>query len=153
MYAMASLTAVDLCDNKLVHLPSRLGELPRLKHLWLARNQIAVFPESLARCSTLETLQLHENKLARLPDNVAGLVGLRALTLAKNGLEALPPTFRLLTALERLTLDHNTTMSEVVQGGMFFTELHALSALTLDRIVMEMLDKAAQVWNPPTNPP
>jgi hypothetical protein len=147
LFGMVNLLQLDVSDNHLTSLPSRLGELPKLKHLWCARNQLTALPDSVAHMTTLESLQLHENKLEKLPDNVSGWSHLRVLTLSKNKLVRLPMTLRFVNALERLSLDHNIDLgNDLVQQGLFFTELHNLAALSLDRFVYEACTPEAQRW-------
>jgi hypothetical protein len=146
IFGLVNCTAIDLSDNSLAALPSRIGQLPALRHLWLARNRLESLPDSLGRLGSLETLLLHDNKIEKLPEYLGGLTRLRALTLSKNKLTAIPATFRTMTTLERLTLDRNAAMVTFPEQGLGLTQFAALSALSVDSLLFDGMDPQAREW-------
>src|SRR5205085_1295314 len=56
--------------NQLASLPESIGQLSKLRKLYLHNNQLIKLPKSLLRLTQLEELGLHENNALSLPMEV-----------------------------------------------------------------------------------
>ena len=116
------LTRLRLEVNGLIELPGCIGELRRLRELWIFGNALAALPEELGDCAALETLDAHHNLLTTLPTSMARLTKLKSLYLGNNrliGLAALRDTVLRHLPLHNLGLGLNAfDMAEAfVQPG------------------------------------
>ena len=97
--SFAGLTRLRLEVNGLAELPGCIGELKRLRELWIFGNALTALPEELGDCTALETLDAHHNLLTALPTSMARLTKLKSLYLGNNRLIEL-------TALRNTVLRH-----------------------------------------------
>ncbi|VDM54821.1 unnamed protein product [Angiostrongylus costaricensis] len=89
-----SLTVLDLSNNKIVHLPLGLFELP-LEIILLTGNRLESIPREIRQLSTtLAELDVSCNFLKSVPADIALLKMLRVLNLRKNLLEQFPSVVR-----------------------------------------------------------
>ncbi|KAJ1350239.1 hypothetical protein KIN20_005981 [Parelaphostrongylus tenuis] len=85
-----SLTVLDLSNNKIVHLPLGLFELP-LEIILLTGNRLESIPREIRQLSTtLAELDVSCNLLKTVPADIALLKMLRVLNLRNNLLEQFP---------------------------------------------------------------
>eukprot|EP01036_Dinobryon_divergens_P032985 gene32984-42679_t len=126
-----SLTALDMSNNQVTHLPAEVGLLQQLIHMNLRGNSLNLLPPEVGSFSALCTLDLSCNKLkdlpemigqvtslkeldlsdnpdlSRLPRSFIGLVKLRDLKVARCQLTVLPDTISTLQALEFIDISSN----------------------------------------------
>nr|VFK55324.1 MAG: Leucine rich repeat-containing protein [Candidatus Kentron sp. TC] len=104
---LTKLRVLFLYGNQLTALPESLGRLTRLQGLSLAGNQLTALPESLGRLAQLRGLSLDGNRLTTLPESLDRLTQLRTLFLYGNQLTALPESLGRLAQLQQLFLNDN----------------------------------------------
>lgn len=126
--------------NQVTELPSSIGNMVNLKHLYLEGNPLTELPEEIGNLSSLETLYLglegrrHSNlqrrgvSLRTFPDSIGNLQQLRILSAPYGELRDLPETIGNLTNLEELYLHDN----ELVSIPETLTQLTSLRKFTLD---------------------
>ena len=102
---------IHLLSNGLSgRLPPALGELSKLRSLWLASNQLrGSIPRELGDLRNLETLTLSDNRLSgAIPSSLGTLPNLRYLFLSSNRLTgSIPPALGNLSRLVHLSLGEN----------------------------------------------
>jgi len=100
--AQSHLRLLDLSGNHITHLPNTVGELSKLKSLFLNQNRLGILPgtflnlycitfmnelfvclEELCRLEKLEFLALAYNFLKNLPRNFSALENLRFRNVTK----------------------------------------------------------------------
>jgi len=86
------LEQVNLSNNKLVLLPSELGQLCHITTMILKNNQLSEFsiPKELATMVTLQELNLSGNNFQAIPEQILELNQLRTLQLGKNYISEIP---------------------------------------------------------------
>lgn len=97
-------------------IPPEVADLPRLRTLELAGNQISGnIPPALGQLAELETLDLAHNQLSgRIPAALGDMGSLRSLNLSGNRLYGeIPPELGQLTSLELLDLAGNDLTGEL----------------------------------------
>lgn len=97
-------------------VPPELANLPKLRTLELAGNQISGnIPPELGQLAELETLDLAHNQLSGgIPPELGDLIALRSLNLSGNRLYGgIPPELGQLTRLELLDLAGNDLTGEI----------------------------------------
>ena len=97
-------------------IPPELADLPKLRTLELAGNQISGnIPPVLGQLAELETLDVAHNQLSgRIPPALGDLITLRSLNLAGNRLYGgIPPELGRLSSLELLNLAGNDLTGEI----------------------------------------
>ena len=97
-------------------IPPEVADLPRLRTLELAGNQISGnIPPELGQLAELETLDLAHNQLSGgIPPELGDLIALRSLNLSGNRLYGgTPPELGQLTRLELLDLAGNDLTGEI----------------------------------------
>src|SRR5574338_1614155 len=86
-YAAEEKTSVlDLSGLDISHVPTAIGELAKLKELYLHDNHLTTVPELLGQLTELEVLDLHNNQLKTLPEALSQLAQLQTLALGGNKL-------------------------------------------------------------------
>ncbi len=65
-------TQLNLGGLDLKEVPPEIGQLSRLKTLWLNDNQLASVPDALQSLTNLKVLRLHNNPALNLPESVLG---------------------------------------------------------------------------------
>lgn len=83
---------LELSDNRLTQVPSAISNMPNLRYLVLANNQIVLTDESITQLGQLrkvEIIDLSNNPLGRVP-NIAQLPVLDALSLSGCGIDSWP---------------------------------------------------------------
>ena len=77
---------LEMSENAIQNLPSKLFALPRLRMLDCSGNCIRSWPDELFGCLTIVSLQLARNRLQSIPDQIALLTRLQSLNLRRNNL-------------------------------------------------------------------
>ncbi|CDQ61731.1 unnamed protein product [Oncorhynchus mykiss] len=105
--------------------PDTLGALPKLRELWLDRNQLSSLPPELGNLRRLVCLDMSENRLEELPSELSGLLALTDLLLTQNLLEVVPDSIGSLKQLSILKVDQNrlTHLSDSIGECENLTEL------------------------------
>ncbi|XP_053739434.1 volume-regulated anion channel subunit LRRC8D [Synchiropus splendidus] len=102
-----SLESLHLSHNKLESLPPALFTLPKLRHLDVAHNSITVLPPDVGLLHNLQHLAINSNKVEMLPKHLFRCTKLKALCLSHNALTQLPETVGQLVQLTQLELRGN----------------------------------------------
>lgn len=88
-----------------------IGQLAKLKELYIGNNQLSSLPPEIGRLTNLTTLSVGDNELSSLPAEIGQLTNLRTLSVNNNQLGTLPPEIGQLTNLTALFLQHNETLA------------------------------------------
>lgn len=107
---MRDLSCLNLADNQIRAVPSRLANLSALSELVLRGNRIKEFLPSLctgALASSLKLVDLSQNEIQLLPMAFCNLKNLVHLKLDRNHLHMLPVNIGKLTSLRFLSASHN----------------------------------------------
>ncbi|CAI0399928.1 unnamed protein product [Linum tenue] len=105
-----SARALDISNNSIQEIPSKLGCLSCLQKIMMNGNDIldeSICWEALTSLKRLTTLYLSHNHLTVLPKEVGGLKSLKQLHVSNNKLNSLPVEIGLLTGLEVLRVNNN----------------------------------------------
>ena len=119
-------------------IPVIAQQLPGLKELDLAENDIDRIPDAITRLSGLEVLNLEENALQTLPDVLVQMSNLKTLNLADNNIDEFPQVVTRIPALEHIDLSANN-IEDIPRT------LGNLGTLTID-LSGNNLNPAARVW-------
>lgn len=84
-----------------------LGELPRLRWLYLTHCSLSVIPDSIRLIKNLEVLKLDHNELEELPEAIGDLDKLEWLILNNNKIKTLSESVGRLKSLKELRLNDN----------------------------------------------
>lgn len=101
------ITVIELSNCNIKILPESIGNLTRLRKLYLENNELVSLPRSIGRLEKLERLIVNRNNLRRIPDTIGNLSSLRILNLQSNQLESLPSSIGKLSRLYVLDLEDN----------------------------------------------
>jgi hypothetical protein len=108
--AFKNLESLELDANKLTLLPEVLSQMPALKHLSLANNNLQLTEQTLKKLSgmrTLETLNLSANHRLGATLDVGRLFDLRYLSLRDTRATEMPKNLARLPNLDRVDLRDN----------------------------------------------
>lgn len=133
------LACLKLWHNKIITIPSSIGQVKSLESLHLSHNKLESLPIALFTLPKLRHLDVSHNSITVLPPDVGLLHNLQHLAINSNKLESLPkPLFRN-TKLKVLCLGHNalTTLPETVGQLVQLTQLE-LRGNCLDRLPAQL---------------
>lgn len=102
---------MDLSNNSLVELPSSIGSMKSLKHLYLQKNLIENIPDHLGQEQVLQTLDISENQLINLPEDIRKWRTLQIFLCSGNRLSQMPKSFKYLQMLETFDVSENNFVS------------------------------------------
>ena len=114
---MSKLQKLYLSNNRLVQLPSEIGQLVSLQELYASSNQLAQLPAEIGQLASLQELRLGRCKLARLPAEIGQLCSLHTLDLSDNQLTQLPAEIGQLSKLEMLALSGSSLVQLPAEIG------------------------------------
>ena len=109
-------------------LPDSIGQLKNLRLLFVVNSTLRLPPatiRAIGQLKRLKHLTLNKNNLSDLPDSFGSLTHVTSLLLGYNKLERLPKSFGSLTRLTDLTLDGNL-LSELPKSLISLTNLALL---------------------------
>ncbi|RVW36478.1 Plant intracellular Ras-group-related LRR protein 6 [Vitis vinifera] len=89
---MCILLTEGTLNNKLVHLPAAIGELPMLKSLDLSQNSIVDIPEVIGSATSLVKLDCSNNKLKDLPNSLGRCSNLSELKVTLTMIDCMSTT-------------------------------------------------------------
>ncbi|PNF28241.1 hypothetical protein B7P43_G07220 [Cryptotermes secundus] len=141
-----SLRNLNLQDNQLEQVPvESLRLLANLTLLDLSRNHIGTVPdEAFVTLSSLSTLKLSDNNLTLSARAFRGLEGsLKNLNLKGTRQKRVPEAVRGLKTLAFLDLAQNGLRELPGPGGRLLEDLHSLTALNLERNLIQSVDADA----------
>eukprot|EP00741_Cyanophora_paradoxa_P014448 tig00020801_g13935.t1 len=106
---LVCLEELGLADTQLAGLPSHIGQLKKLRRLFLQRNKLTLdsIPSEIGKLSNLQLLNLSENRLGFVPSAIWTLESLVELWLANSQITSVPPLVGHLKNLRRLVLSRN----------------------------------------------
>lgn len=106
---------LNLYNNQLFSISSKISKLKNLKELDLYRNNLVELPHQITTLKNLEILAISHNKLDKLPQEIINLKSLKTLFSHHNLLKTLP---ELPESLETLDLGYNklNSISETVRS-------------------------------------
>lgn len=87
---MTGLTRLAAHKNRLVELPTTIGNLTTLKQLTMNDNNLTCLPKEIGHLIELENLRLDGNKLDTLPETITQLTSLKGLNITKNNFSSFP---------------------------------------------------------------
>uniref|UniRef100_A0A0R3RFC1 non-specific serine/threonine protein kinase n=1 Tax=Elaeophora elaphi TaxID=1147741 RepID=A0A0R3RFC1_9BILA len=131
--ALAALTRIDLSKNKMKVLSGQLLQLPSLRSLNAANNEITEFeiPSDGFHAPLLESLSLEFNQLSVLPDELFTnrLPVLSFLDVSHNKLCSLPETLWFAPRLRELNVSNNVLFVLPAIGSLQFRPSSSLSEI------------------------
>ncbi|KAH7691824.1 Non-specific serine/threonine protein kinase protein [Dioscorea alata] len=159
--ALPKLTTLDLFGKNLRSIiPSELGNLTRLKTLWLSQNQISgSIPTSFAKLRDMNLLTISKNfnRLSgSIPNEIGNLVSLTSFDITDNQIIGLIlPSLGSLKSLIGLALTHNYLFGKVPDEFSNLTNLNNLQLvnnnlsgnLPRDLARRGLLNKLASTYN------
>jgi Leucine-rich repeat (LRR) protein len=135
-----TLRNLNLQDNELEEVPAEsLRQLANLSLLDLSRNRIGRVPdEAFVTLHSLSTLKLSDNNLTLSPGAFRGLEdSLKNLNLKGTRQKRVPEAVRGLRTLAFLDLAQNGLRELPGPGGRLLEDLHSLTALNLERNLIQ----------------
>jgi Leucine-rich repeat (LRR) protein len=97
---------LDFYYNHIRKIPDGIGNLTKLKQLFLSYNQIQLLPDTLAALKRLKYMYIHHNGLAVAPQWITTLPKLERLDLSYNRLDSIPDLSHMENLVE-IDLQHN----------------------------------------------
>jgi len=122
---LTKLRWLYLGNNKLTSLPDSLRKLTCLRELKIQRNSLTIVPEWIGNFTQLEYLDLNENQLTVLPESLGQLTKLQTLHLYHNELTMLPESLGRLSQLQVLSF-HGNKLKELPE---YIGKLYNLNTL------------------------
>lgn len=102
-----SLLVLNVENNHLANLSSKIGQLKLLRNLNLARNSLRVLPPELGKCVHLKVLNVAHNMLKELPMEISWCLNLQEIYASNNKLSSLPKEINKLQELTILDVERN----------------------------------------------
>jgi adenylate cyclase len=93
-------------NNKFVHVPNVICQIPCLVELDMSFNTITELPKEIGRLTALEHLIFVGNQVTKLPEECKNLINPRLLDCRRNNISDISVAYAL-PKLEKLYADHN----------------------------------------------
>lgn len=101
-------TKIDFCKtNNFKIIPTEIGLLNNLEHLYLCEHQISIIPIEICKLPKLKNLKLVGNIIEIIPPEIHNLTSLIVLELWKNKIQNIPTELYLMNQLVKLKLNEN----------------------------------------------
>jgi hypothetical protein len=107
IYNLSNITELDLMYKELSEIPKEIGQLQKLKILYLNNNNLNEIPKGIGQLKNLQELYLNHNKLSEIPKEIGQLKNLQELYLNHNKLSKIPKDIEQLQKLKILELEYN----------------------------------------------
>ncbi|GAB2274263.1 hypothetical protein Dimus_009028 [Dionaea muscipula] len=133
----SSARVLDLSNNHISHIPSKIGSLTLIQKLMLNANEVSddsIMWEGLTYLKSLTHLSLSDNHLTTLPACLGSLTSLRQLHVSSNKLISLPDDLGFLRHLEILNVNNNrlSTVPASIGNCHSLTEVDLSSNLLVE---------------------
>jgi Leucine-rich repeat (LRR) protein len=114
------ITWLRLDDNKIRHLPRKLGHLTDLTTFSVVNNQLEDLPETMVALNALSTLLIDHNEFTQIPSFVCKLSNLTELSATHNRLQSLSDEIGRLQRLQTMRVQGNPDLTHLpfTFGGM-----------------------------------
>ncbi len=93
--------------NAIEYIPNTIGQLFKLKWLYLSKSKLKSIPREIGNLSNLQQLYISDNFLEEIPESLVNLKSLKYLDLQKNQLIEIPKWIGNLENLQYLNLGNN----------------------------------------------
>jgi serine/threonine-protein kinase len=138
------VTSLDLGFSQLETIPSAIGQLRKLKVLYLSNNPITKLPTTIGDLCKLERFHIQNTELNQLPESIGQLSNLFALDATDSDLLELPLSIGEMTYLGWLVLENNRLTVLPSSIG----ELSSLKVLSLEgNDIEELPESVVQLTN------
>jgi len=134
------LKILDISENKLTILPSRIGKCKSIKCLYLNHNRLIKLPTSIGNLTLITDLNIAFNRLTELPCSIGNLRSLVYLQLQYNQLTKLPPSIGNLTLITDLDIAFNrlTELPPSISNLKSLKRLHLIGNQFTDEYVSQI---------------
>lgn len=116
LYHFKGLTAIDLSDNKLKTLPSKIQVFQQLQELRLANNNLVSLSDGLCDLPHLKHLDVAHNKFKTFPTVIPKLRHLETLNVAQLDHLLLGETMHMPSEIQQLTQLKELCVSDTIVG-------------------------------------
>lgn len=120
---------------------SRLKRLPKLKSLWLTKNELKVLPPTLFQLDRLKNLYIEHNALSYIPEGIIGMKKLWVIHAGYNKFSVLPEAFSKMECLFLLHIN-NCEIEQIPES--FLQKQSKVAGLILDH--NKLSEKAKRYW-------
>ncbi|MFX0022508.1 MAG: leucine-rich repeat domain-containing protein [Candidatus Hermodarchaeota archaeon] len=114
--------------NGVEQLPNTIGNLKRLKWIYLSKSKLKSIPKEIGHIENLQQLYISDNFLESIPNSLKNLQSLKYLDLRKNGLTDIPDWISNLSNLQNLNLSNN----RIVKIPNELSKIPSLKLLKID---------------------
>eukprot|EP01028_Stygiella_incarcerata_P014414 TRINITY_DN954_c1_g1_i1.p1 TRINITY_DN954_c1_g1~~TRINITY_DN954_c1_g1_i1.p1 ORF type:complete len:632 (+),score=154.74 TRINITY_DN954_c1_g1_i1:87-1982(+) len=145
---------LSIAWNRLVELPTALGQLSHLQELVLSFNRLSTLPRSIYGLRNLRILRCNDNQLESLDDGIENLANLTEFDVSFNKLSRLPTGFSRMPALSDLNVSGNPLQfppSEVCLEGIQSIKMFLARDESLDSEDRLFLEASQLVESGPTH--
>lgn len=123
------ITWLRLDENKIRHLPRKMGHLTDLTVISVVGNQLGDLPETLTALKALTTLLIDNNEFKSLPAAVCNITTLAELSVTNNELKSLSEDIGNLQRLQTVRLQGNPELTHL---PLNFGRMKNLKSLEFD---------------------
>lgn len=102
-----NLRVLDLDNNEIVKIPSKIGELKSLEVLSINNNELEEIPNEIGELESLEELSISDNRIEELPVEIGSLGNLKKLNINSNLIEEIPSSLGNIFELQILLANNN----------------------------------------------
>ena len=140
IYTLHDLQKLDLSDNKIEFISSKINQLSSLKYLNLNVNKLNKFPVEIIALHNLKDLKLEENNITIIPKEIGEMTSLESLSfgsthMGSNPIDSIPKEIGLLVNLKKLYL----TDCPIKHLPKEIGDLKNLETLTLNNSLLDSI--------------